>query len=101
MMINTVTGQIDAEKIGVTLTHEHIVCLCKTFAEALGNAWYDRERTVNLAVKYLKHMKENYGLNTFMDATVLNLGRDTELLKEVSEKSEVYILSSTGLYYNT
>ena len=100
MRINTVTGEIPSENLGVTLTHEHIICRCEPFYGALGEAFFDRKRTVELSVRYLKHMKEKYKLQTMVDATVLNLGRDLDLLKEVSEKSEVYITSSTGLYWN-
>jgi phosphotriesterase-related protein len=39
-----------------------------------------------------------FGLQTFVDATANDTGRDVDLLKEVSEKSGVNIVCSTGLY---
>ena len=52
-----------------------------------------------MAVNGLRSMREQYGLTGFVDCTPVNIGRDVELLKRVSEQSEVHILSSTGFYY--
>jgi len=38
-------------------------------------------------------------LKTFIDCTPINIGRDIELLKKISEKSGINIICSTGFYY--
>ena len=48
---------------------------------------------------FLKELKKKYGLATFVDCTPINIGRDVELLKRISEQSEINIICSTGFYY--
>jgi phosphotriesterase-related protein len=63
------------------------------------NDYLDKEQLLKVAADYLKSLKEKYGLNTFIDCTPVNIGRDIALLKEVSQKSGVNIICSTGFYY--
>jgi phosphotriesterase-related protein len=49
-------------------------------------------------VALLKELK-GLGLGTYIDATPLDGGRNIEVLKEVSEKSGVNIICSTGYYF--
>ncbi len=95
----TVLGDIPERELGITLAHEHICCYSDYLYQMAGNRYLDKERLVNVAVDYLKSLKEKYCLNTFIDCTPVNIGRDIELLKEVSQKSKVNIVCSTGFYY--
>ena len=63
------------------------------------NDYLDKEQLLKVAADYLKSLKEKYGLNTFVDCTPVNIGRDIALLKEVSQESGVNIICSTGFYY--
>lgn len=95
----TVLGDIPISELGITLPHEHICCYSDYLYQMAGDKYLDKERLLNVAVDYLKSLKEKYCLNTFIDCTPVNIGRDIELLKEVSKKSEVNIVCSTGFYY--
>jgi phosphotriesterase-related protein len=64
-----------------------------------GKGYLDKEQLINVSIHYLKELKEKYSLNTFIDCTPVNIGRDIALLKEVSQKSGVNIICSTGFYY--
>jgi phosphotriesterase-related protein len=64
-----------------------------------GKGYLDKEQLINVSIHYLKDLKEKYALNAFIDCTPVNIGRDIELLKEVSQKSGVNIICSTGFYY--
>ena len=99
MKINTVLGRIGAEQLGITLCHEHICCYSEYLYNMAGKDYLNKEKLKQIAVKYLSELKSKYGLSTFVDCTPVNIGRDVALLKEVSEKSGVNIICSTGFYY--
>jgi len=96
-LINTVLGPIAPDKLGPTLAHEHIVLgYCGWECDAFSLP-YDREKIVKICVEMLKPVKQ-YGLKSIIDATPIDLGRDVEVMKEVSEKSGINIICSTGMY---
>ena len=98
-MIKTVLGDIKEGAVGITLPHEHICCYSEYAYMMAREDYLDKGELEGVAVSYLKELKEKYGLSTFVDCTPINIGRDNELLKRVSYKSEVNIISSTGFYY--
>ena len=97
--IKTVLGDISESEVGVALPHEHICCYSEYIYNMVGDKYLDKEKLFDSAVKTLKALKEKYNLSTFIDCTPVNIGRDVELLKRVSEKSGVNIICSTGFYY--
>jgi phosphotriesterase-related protein len=95
--INTVLGSIDPESLGLTLAHEHIIAgypgwECDPLARL-----YNREKIVKVCMKSLAPVK-TYGVNTIIDATPIDLARDADVMKDVSEKLQVHIVCSTGRY---
>lgn len=98
-MINTVLGKIKTEDLGKTLIHEHLYCGSPHFFRSLGDRWFDRAEFVKVCTDKLTEAKNKFGLCTVVDASPSNLGRDISLLVEVSEKSGVNIVASSGLYY--
>ncbi len=95
----TVLGDITEQEIGITLSHEHICCYSEYAYMMAGTAYLDTEKLINTAGEYLRHLGKIYGLNTFIDCTPVNIGRNTKLLKQVSERSGINIICSTGFYY--
>ncbi len=95
----TVLGDISESELGITLVHEHICCYSDYLYQMVRNDYLDKEQLLKVAADYLKSLKEKYGLSTFIDCTPVNIGRDIALLKEVSQKSGVNIICSTGFYY--
>ena len=98
-MIKTVLGDIKEDALGITLPHEHICCYSEYLNQMGKSKYLDKEQLLNIASDYLKELKAKYALNAFVDCTPVNIGRDIELLKRVSEQSEVNIVCSTGFYY--
>ncbi len=91
--VNTVLGPLDTGNLGFTLSHEHIVC-------AGGGVFRDYPglfgpNPVERAVNDLKKAKAG-GVDTIVDATPLDLGREVGLLAEVSRRSGVNIIAGTG-----
>ena len=92
-MINTVTGPVSSEDLGFTLMHEHVMVsasgMYRSYPDLLGPNREER------AVARLKEAKAA-GIDTFVDATTFDLGRDPELLRTVSRRSGVQIVNVTG-----
>jgi len=96
-LINTVLGQIGPEELGRTLIHEHIVggypgWECDAFARP-----YDKDRVAAICVRVVGPVKD-YGVNTIVDATPIDLSRDVNVLKSVSEQLGINVICSTGMY---
>ena len=99
IMIHTVLGDITAEDAGVILSHEHILCCSHAMKTGFGDKWFNTKEVIDIGVELLKQVKRECGVNTIVDGTPLNLGRDIKLLQEISRRSGVHIIASTGLYY--
>ena len=99
-MVNTVLGPIHESELGITLCHEHIVCGSPDFKKAFGDRWYPDEELIDLAVKQITEAKDKYGLNAIIDGTAIDIGRDVRVLVEVSKRTGVHIVASTGLYFD-
>jgi phosphotriesterase-related protein len=83
--VHTVRGPLDTARLGFTLSHEHITAS----SAGIWQAWPRR------AVDELKRAKDE-GVDSFIDVTTFDLGRDARLLEEVSQKSGVNIVAATG-----
>ena len=96
--VNTVLGTISPDDMGVTLPHEH---LCFGYPGWEGDttvAPLDAEAIVENGVKVFEGLKA-LGLGTYVDATTNDCGRQPEILREVSRRTGVHIVCSTGYYY--
>ena len=91
--INSVLGPLDTMDLGFTLMHEHIMTAWagafQDYPELLGRNLMER------VVSELKRAKDG-GINTIVDATTLDQGRDIKLLAEASRRSGVNIVACTG-----
>lgn len=96
-IVNTVLGPIRADQLGKTLMHEHFFF---GYPGYHGNSLYvnDRSELLERGLQIARQMKA-HGVQTVVDATPNECGRDPELLKEVSERAELNIICSTGYYY--
>lgn len=96
--VNTVMGPISPEDMGVTLPHEHIMFGYPGWEVDQSVFPFDRAAVVNTMVGHLEELKP-YGLKTLVDATPGDQGRNPEVYKEISEKTGINIICSTGLYH--
>lgn len=97
--IKTVLGKKKIAKNTKVLSHEHICCYSE-YLNMMSKGYLDKHSLIKKSAEILKNMKEKYGVGVFVDCTPLNIGRDIELLKVISELSGVDIVCSTGFYYN-
>ena len=92
----TVSGTVDPEKLGITLIHEHILVDFSGAASYDPSRW-DDSAVIEKVLPYLIELK-NAGCKTLIDCTPNFLGRDVQLLRELSKQSGLYILTNTGYY---
>ena len=91
--LNSVTGPIGSDQLGFTLMHEHVMVsasgLYTSYPDLLGS--HPQER----AITSLKKAKQE-GIDSIIDATTFDLGRNPQLLVDVAKASGVNIINATG-----
>ncbi len=97
-MVNTVTGPVSSDELGITLMHEHLLFGYPGWEGDQTIAPFDSKAAVNQGVDVLNQLKA-LGLTTYVDATTNDSGRCPEVYKEVSEKTGINIICSTGYYF--
>lgn len=97
-MVNTVRGPIPAGKMGITLPHEHFVFAYPGWFADDTMVPLDRKARLKNNLEVVKSAQK-YGIKTIIDATTNDVGgRDPLYLKELSKKTGLNIIMSTGLY---
>ena len=92
----TVKGKIPVEDMGISLIHEHIL-VDFIGADSTGYQRWEKSKVIERALPFLMEAKQK-GVNTFFECTPAYLGRDPLLLKELSEKTGINIVTNTGYY---
>jgi predicted metal-dependent phosphotriesterase family hydrolase len=92
----TVRGPVDAEDLGTTLVHEHVLVDFVGAAE-VGRHRYDADEAFGTVVPHLLDLKAR-GARTLVECTPAWLGRDPTLLVRLSEASGLHIVTNTGYY---
>jgi len=92
----TVDGVLDIHKMGITLSHEHIIT---DFAGAEKNSVqiYKNSEAAGILMPFLKSLKES-GARTLIECTPAYIGRNVSLLKQLSKATGLYIITNTGYY---
>lgn len=94
--VETVLGPIDAVALGFTLSHEHV--LVAMGADNHHYPWlFDWEGTRTNAVRELSQAKAG-GVDTIIDLTTPDLGRDVEFVRDVASATGVNIVVATGIW---
>lgn len=93
--INSVLGPLDTSQLGPTLCHEHVVVTYSTGLPFIYPEVYDRRKTMQQAAHHLGEAY-NHGMRTIVDMTTPDLGRDIRLVAEVSRRSGMQIIATTG-----
>jgi predicted metal-dependent phosphotriesterase family hydrolase len=94
--VRTVDGEIAAKRLGVTLIHEHIL-VDFAGADQIAPGRYNRQHVIDAALPKLMEAYQS-GCRTFVDCTPAWLGRDPLLLRELSRRTGMHIVTNTGYY---
>ena len=95
--IQSVIGPISDESLGFVLAHEHVAASSPGILRSWPALFGGREALVKRGVNALAAAKAA-GVDTIVDCTTFDLGRDAELLAEVSRQSGMTILACTGIW---
>jgi phosphotriesterase-related protein len=95
--INTVLGPCPVENLGTTLMHEHLLIGWPGWESDAAAPPMNRKETVKLCTERMLELKQ-LGVRSFLDPCPMDLGRDVEVMAEVSQASGVNIICATGLY---
>jgi len=95
-VVQTVTGPIAADRLGLTLMHEHVL-VDFIGADQVSASRYDADHAFKVILPHLARVR-TLGCETLVECTPAYLGRDVVLLKRLSEASGLNILSNTGYY---
>jgi phosphotriesterase-related protein len=95
--IQTVTGPVDDRDLGYVLAHEHVAASSPGIIRSWPALHGGRDALVERGVRALSEAR-SAGVDTVVDCTTFDLGRDPELLVDVSRRSDVRIIASTGCW---
>jgi phosphotriesterase-related protein len=95
--IQSVTGWVDDTDLEFTLVHEHVAGSSPGILRSWAGLSGGREHLVTAAVAALADARA-CGVRTIVDCTTFDLGRDPELLAEVSRASGVAVIACSGLW---
>ncbi|MDD5337805.1 MAG: hypothetical protein PHG35_00115 [Dehalococcoidales bacterium] len=94
--INSVLGPLDTKDLGFTLMHEHVMCqafVADNYPELFGDGY------MNHIINGVTAAKKG-GVDTIIDATTFDLGRDVTRLAEIARRTKVNIIACTGWWMN-
>jgi predicted metal-dependent phosphotriesterase family hydrolase len=94
--VMTVSGPMDADAMGFSLSHEHVL-VDFIGAEKYSKERYDANDVYQIALPHLVELKKT-GCQTFVDCSPAYLGRDVTLLKKLADASGLNIITNTGYY---
>lgn len=96
--IMTVTGPVDADALGFTLTHEHVIADVRPMAEQTAEPIApDADEVVDVVRPHLERIR-GLGCRTLIDATGVGIGRYAAIVRRLSEESGLHMLCTTGAY---
>ncbi len=92
-VINSVLGPLDTADIGFTLMHEHIFGAAAAITQNYPGLM--EKDYMKYIIDGLKEAKAG-GIDTVVDATTVDLGRDVNIMAEASRRSGVNIIACAG-----
>lgn len=94
--VETVCGPVDASRLGAILSHEHVLVVMG--GDNHHYPWlFDWEATRRNTIRELQEAKDG-GIDTVIDLTTPDLGRDVEFVRDVAQASGMNIVACTGIW---
>lgn len=94
--VETIRGAVDVSELGVTLMHEHVFVLDMEVEDNYPGRWNEEDERAR-AVATLQEAADR-GARTFVDMTVVGLGRFIPRVADVTSKVGLNVVVATGLY---
>ena len=94
--IMTVNGPISPQEMGTTLVHEHVL-VDFIGADSIGYHRWDRREVMDIVLPYLEQA-QRLGAGAIVECTPAFIGRDPLLLRKLSNKTGLHLITNTGYY---
>lgn len=94
--IMTVNGPVDQSRTGIFLEHEHVL-VDFIGADSTGYHRWDRSEVIEKLTPLIIEAGKK-GVTTIVECTPAYLGRDPLLLKELSTRTGMHLVTNTGYY---
>lgn len=94
--VQTVSGKISPDEMGLTLIHEHIL-VDFIGADSTGYHRWDKDSVIQRVLPFLEELKVR-GVKTIVECTPSYLGKDPVLLSKLTELTGIRFLTNTGYY---
>lgn len=96
--VNSVAGVIDSGKLGRTLMHEHFLFGFAGFQGDATLGGFKEEEYTRDCIQAVEDARA-YGVETIVDATTNECGRNVRFLKKIADLTGMQIICSTGYYF--
>lgn len=96
--VQSVTGTCSPGQLGTTLIHEHVLIGFPGWELDAKAPRFKREDGMLRAIDQMQELHD-VGVSTFVDPCPMDLGRDVEFLAELSQRSGMRIICTTGAYF--
>ena len=97
MLINTANGQIQADALGRTLMHEHLVIGMPGWESDTRAPAPDFRNMVAACIDRVQEL-QSAGFRSLLDPCPNDLGRNAEVIAEVASRTGFNVIFATGLY---
>ena len=97
MQINTTAGTTTPDKLGRTLVHEHVLAGYPGWFMDTRLPPFRRADAISRVVDSFQQLHA-YGVRTVIDPCPTDLGRDVAFVAEVSQRSGITLICTTGVY---
>lgn len=94
--VQTMRGELETSALGFTLMHEHLFLQSPALYDNYPQL-FDREAEVAAAAAFCEEARAA-GVDTIVDVTTVDLGRDIRLMAEVAERTELQVIAATGVH---
>jgi phosphotriesterase-related protein len=95
--VNSVRGPIDVQELGFTLTHEHLFTASAGIQHTYPELFGDFHVLTDEVVAALREAREA-GVQTLIEVSTLDLGRDVRFLADMSARTGMTIVAATGIW---
>lgn len=96
-IVNTVTGPISVDQLGPTLMHEHVMIGIPGWENDTIRPGPRRRDALAIGVDRIAELQAR-GVQSMLDPCPNDLGRDVELMSELSVRTGFQIICATGFY---
>jgi phosphotriesterase-related protein len=94
--VNSTAGPLEVAQLGFVLTHEHVL-IASPDVRLVWPESFDRQAARSRVIQRLSAAKAA-GVDTFVDVTTIDFGRDAQFVQDVATAADLPIIICTGLW---